>query len=66
MVASYGSVPITVGYYRQDLAQVPLDQALYDVITDLRQRGIVASFRAPRSLRFSGDEVGRYSETLWR
>ena len=27
---------ITVGYYRQDLAQVPLDKTLYDVINDLR------------------------------
>src|SRR5262245_8596337 len=27
---------ITVGYYRQDLAQVPLDKSLYDVINDLR------------------------------
>jgi ATP-binding cassette subfamily F protein 3 len=52
-------------YYRQDMAQVPLDRTLYDVISDLRPRwerrqvqGHLARFG------FSGDEVQRRADTL--
>ena len=56
---------ITVGYYRQDLAQVPLDKTLYDVINDLRptwDRRLVQGHLG--RFGFSGDEVARRSETL--
>jgi ATP-binding cassette subfamily F protein 3 len=56
---------ITVGYYRQDLAQVPLDKTLYDVINDLRptwDRRLVQGHLG--RFGFSGDEVGRRTETL--
>jgi ATP-binding cassette subfamily F protein 3 len=56
---------ITVGYYRQDLAQVPLDQTLFDVINDLRPtwdrrqvQGHLGRFG------FSGDEAQRRADTL--
>lgn len=56
---------ISVGYYRQDLAQVPLDRSLYDVINDLRPtwdrravQGHLGRFG------FSGDEVQRRADTL--
>ena len=52
-------------YYRQDMAQVPTDRTLYEVISDLRPRwerrmvqGHLARFG------FSGDEVQRKAETL--
>jgi ATP-binding cassette subfamily F protein 3 len=52
-------------YYRQDMAQVPLDRTLYDVISDLRPRwerrqvqGHLARFG------FSGDEAQRRADTL--
>ena len=46
---------VTVGYYRQDLAQVPLDKTLYDVITDLRPTWDRRTRSgAPRSLRIFG------------
>jgi ATP-binding cassette subfamily F protein 3 len=52
-------------YYRQDMAQVPLDRTLYEVISDLRPRwerrqvqGHLAKFG------FSGDEAQRRAETL--
>ena len=56
---------ITVGYYRQDLAQVPLDQTLYDVINDLRptwDRRMVQGHLG--RFGFSGDEVQRRADTL--
>ena len=56
---------IIVGYYRQDLAQVPLDKTLYDVINDLRptwDRRLVQGHLG--RFGFSGDEVGRRTETL--
>lgn len=56
---------ITVGYYRQDLAQVPLDKTLYDVINDLRptwDRRLVQGHLG--RFGFSGDEVERRSNSL--
>ncbi len=56
---------ITVGYYRQDLAQVPLDKTLYDVINDLRptwDRRLVQGHLG--RFGFSGDEVARQTESL--
>ena len=56
---------ITVGYYRQDMAQVPLDQTLYDVINDLRptwDRRMVQGHLG--RFGFSGDEVQRRADTL--
>jgi ATP-binding cassette subfamily F protein 3 len=52
-------------YYRQDMAQVPADRALFDVISELRPnwerrqvQGHLARFG------FSGDEAQRRAETL--
>jgi ATP-binding cassette, subfamily F, member 3 len=52
-------------YYRQDMAQVPIDRTLYDVINELRPRwerrqvqGHLARFG------FSGDEAQRRADTL--
>jgi ATP-binding cassette subfamily F protein 3 len=52
-------------YYRQDMAQVPVDKTLYDVINELRPRwerrqiqGHLARFG------FSGDEAQRRADTL--
>jgi ATP-binding cassette subfamily F protein 3 len=56
---------ITVGYYRQDLAQVPLDKTIFDVINDLRptwDRRLVQGHLG--RFGFSGDEVGRRTKTL--
>jgi ATP-binding cassette subfamily F protein 3 len=56
---------IVVGYYRQDLAQVPLDKTLYEVINDLRptwERRLVQGHLG--RFGFSGDEVQRRAETL--
>jgi ATP-binding cassette subfamily F protein 3 len=56
---------ITVGYYSQDLAQVPLDKALFDVINDLRptwDRRMVQGHLG--RFGFSGDEVQRRADTL--
>ncbi len=56
---------ITVGYYRQDLAQVPLDKSLYDVIGDLRptwDRRMIQGHLG--RFGFSGDEVQRHADTL--
>ena len=56
---------VTVGYYRQDLAQVPLDKTLYDVISDLRptwDRRLVQGHLG--RFGFSGDEVQRRADTL--
>ncbi len=56
---------VTVAYYRQDLAQVPPDRTLYDVIGDLRPtwtRGQIQDHLG--RFGFSGDEVLRVSGTL--
>jgi ATP-binding cassette subfamily F protein 3 len=56
---------ITVGYYRQDLAQVPLNKSLYDTINDLRptwDRRMVQGHLG--RFGFSGDEVQRRADTL--
>jgi ATP-binding cassette subfamily F protein 3 len=56
---------ISVGYYRQDLAQVPLDKMMYDVINDLRptwDRRMVQGHLG--RFGFSGDEVQRRADTL--
>jgi len=74
--ALVGEMPVAAGelrlggsvqaaYYRQDMAQVPLDRTLYDVISDLRPRwerrqvqGHLAKFG------FSGDEAQRRADSL--
>ena len=56
---------ITVAYYRQDMAQVPTDKTLYDVISDLRpqwERGMVYGHLG--RFGFSGDESQRRAATL--
>ena len=56
---------IKAAYYRQDLSQVPLDKAMYDVIADLRplwERRQVQSHLA--RFGFSGDEVQRSASSL--
>jgi len=56
---------ITVGYYRQDLSQVPLHKALYDVIADMRplwERGRVQGHLG--RFGFSGKEVLRRADSL--
>ncbi|HWZ28058.1 MAG TPA: ABC-F family ATP-binding cassette domain-containing protein [Gemmatimonadales bacterium] len=56
---------ITVGYYRQDLSQVPLDKTLYEVISDLRpkwERGRIQGHLG--RFGFSGDEVRRRADSL--
>jgi ATP-binding cassette subfamily F protein 3 len=56
---------IVAGYYRQDLAQVPLDKTLYEVINDLRptwDRRLVQGHLG--RFGFSGDEVQRRADTL--
>jgi ATP-binding cassette, subfamily F, member 3 len=52
-------------YYRQDMAQVPLDRTLYDVISDLRpqwERRMIQGHLA--RFGFSGDEAQRQADTL--
>jgi ATP-binding cassette subfamily F protein 3 len=56
---------IRVAYYRQDLAQVPTDRTLYDVIADLRptwERGQIHGHLG--RFGFSGDEVQRRADSL--
>jgi ATP-binding cassette, subfamily F, member 3 len=56
---------ITVAYYRQDLAQVPLDRTIYNVISELRplwERGQIQGHLG--RFGFSGDEVQRDTGTL--
>ena len=56
---------IDVGYYRQDLSQVPLENTLYDIIADLRpswERRLIQGHLG--RFGFSGDEVQRRPETL--
>ena len=56
---------ITVAYYRQDLAQVPTDRSLYDIINELRptwERGMIQGHLG--RFGFSGDEVLRRADSL--
>jgi ATP-binding cassette subfamily F protein 3 len=56
---------VTFAYYRQDLAQVPADQTLYDIIASLRPswgRGPVQGHLG--RFGFSGDSVHRHAATL--
>ena len=56
---------ITVEYYRQDMAQVPPDKTLYDVISDMRpnwERGLVYGHLG--RFGFSGEETARTAATL--
>ena len=56
---------VTCAYYRQDLAQVPADRTLFDVISDLRPtwgRGPVLGHLA--RFGFTGDAVERTAATL--
>ncbi|MDQ3696549.1 MAG: ATP-binding cassette domain-containing protein, partial [Gemmatimonadota bacterium] len=56
---------ITAAYYRQDLAQVPLDRSLAEIIGDLRpqwERRLVQGHLG--RFGFSGDEVQRRADTL--
>jgi ATP-binding cassette subfamily F protein 3 len=56
---------VEASYYRQDMAQVPLDRTLYDVISDLRpqwERRMVQGHLA--RFGFSGDESQRRADTL--
>ncbi|HEX5971572.1 MAG TPA: ABC-F family ATP-binding cassette domain-containing protein [Gemmatimonadaceae bacterium] len=56
---------IRVAYYDQQLAQVPLDETLYDVIHDLRpqwERRLIQGHLG--RFGFSGDEVQRRAATL--
>ncbi|HYD53046.1 MAG TPA: ABC-F family ATP-binding cassette domain-containing protein [Gemmatimonadaceae bacterium] len=55
----------SVAYYRQDLAQVPLDRPIYDVIADQRphwERRLVQGHLG--RFGFSGDEVQRKADSL--
>jgi ATP-binding cassette subfamily F protein 3 len=52
-------------YYRQDMAQVPIDRTLYDIINELRpqwERRMVQGHLA--RFGFSGDEAQRRADTL--
>jgi len=56
---------ITPAWYRQDLAGVPLDRKIFDIIYDLRPlwtRGQVQGHLG--AFRFSGDEVFRLTNSL--
>ncbi|MBX9929102.1 MAG: ATP-binding cassette domain-containing protein [Gemmatimonadaceae bacterium] len=56
---------VTPAWYRQDMAQVPLDKAIYDCIADLRPfwtRGGIQNHLG--AFGFSGDEVFRSTSTL--
>ena len=56
---------IDVGYYRQDLSQVPLEKTLYEIIANLRphwERRLIQGHLG--RFGFSGDEVQRRPETL--
>jgi ATP-binding cassette subfamily F protein 3 len=56
---------ITVEYYRQDMAQVPSDKTLYNVISDMRpqwERGLVYGHLG--RFGFSGEETARTAATL--
>lgn len=55
----------SVAYYRQDLAQVPSDKTLYDIISDMRplwERGLIYGHLG--RFGFSGEETLRVANTL--
>jgi len=67
--ADSGSIQVAgstrLAYYRQDLAQVPTDRTLYDIIADLRPawgRGPIQAHLG--RFGFSGDSVQRRAATL--
>jgi len=52
-------------YYRQDMAQVPMNRTLYDVISELRPRWERRQIQGHLGrFGFSGDEAQRRAETL--
>ena len=56
---------VQVAHYRQDLAQVPIDRSLYELINDLRPawgRGAIQGHLG--RFGFSGDSVLRQAQTL--
>ena len=56
---------VNAAYYRQDMAQVPLDRTLYDIISDLKpqwERRFIQGHLG--RFGFSGDEVMRRAATL--
>ncbi len=56
---------VTAAWFRQDLAQVPLDRSIYDCIADLRPewaRGAIQNHLG--CFGFSGDEVQRNTSVL--
>jgi ATP-binding cassette subfamily F protein 3 len=56
---------VSVAYYRQDLAQVPLDRTLYEVIADRRPHWTRGQIQGHLGrFGFSGDEVQRRAGTL--
>ena len=56
---------ITPAFYRQDLAQVPTDRTLYEVISELRPRWERRQVQGHLGrFGFSGDEVQRRADTL--
>ena len=56
---------ITPGWYRQDLAGVPLNRTIYQVIEDLRPRWSRGQIQAHLgAFGFSGDEVMRQTASL--
>jgi len=56
---------IVVAHYRQDLAQVPTDRTLFDIIHDLRPRWTRGQVQGHLGrFGFSGDEVQRRPATL--
>ena len=74
--ALMGEHPVAVGelklggsiqpsYYRQDMAQVPRDQTLYEVISELRPRWERRQIQSHLAkFGFSGDEAQRRSDSL--
>ena len=56
---------VTPAWYRQDLAGVPLDRSIYDVIQDLRPLWIRGNIQGHLGMfGFSGDEVKRSTNSL--
>ncbi len=56
---------VQIAHYRQDLAQVPADRSLYDLINDLRPTGAGAPSRVTSAASaFRGDTVLRQAATL--
>ena len=56
---------IDVGYYRQDLSQVPMGRSLYDIVADLRPQWERRQIQGHLGrFGFSGDEAQRYASSL--